>query len=160
AIDRAGGAAHPPRESQNDAARGGAGSEGLVTPTLLLALSLWQGPGLEVTTNVDPPRLKAGEQLTFTLRVRTQATATPAIEPLSLEGFPVRGSRGMAEASLGGADGSVRPSPRDLSPRAARRGIARIGAVRVRVGEEVRQSAPIAVVVDSADAFPATALTP
>src|SRR5437016_5994092 len=115
AIDRSGGAADAARESQDVAARVGAGSEGLVTFTLLLALSLWQGPGLEVITTVDPPRLKAGEQLTFTIRVRTQANATPAIEPLSLEGFTVLGSREVTEVSLSGADGSVRTFTRDLS---------------------------------------------
>jgi len=132
-----------------------------VSPALVLAL-LVQGRGLEITASVDRGRLTVGEQVTLTILVRAPTAEVPRLELPSLAGFAVVGTREATEVSLqgGGIQGVARAVVRSVTLRAERSGTLTIGSVRVRVGNTVAATNPITIVVDSAAAFPAAALSP
>lgn len=133
-----------------------------MSPVVLVLALLAQGQKLDVTASVDRARLTVGEQVTLTIHVRAETAEPPTLELPSLAGFAVMGTREATEVTLqgGGIQGVARAVVRSITLRAERSGTLTIGAVRVRVGTAVAVTGPITIVVDSAPAFPAAALTP
>jgi BatD DUF11 like domain len=131
-----------------------------VTPALLAALVLLQGNRLEASASVDRTRLPVGQQVTLTIRVRTQSAEAPRIELPSLPGFTVQGSREATQVSLGGAEGMTRAIVRSLSLRAEHPGVLVIGPVRVSVSGRSAATSPITIFVDSTSAYPGMTLGP
>jgi oxygen tolerance protein BatD len=136
-------------------------SQKLVTPVVGLLLAL-QGLAPDVRASVDRTRLRAGEQLTLT--VRAQA---PSAEPVSLTlppltGFAILGSRDVSEVLLEGGQGAgpARTTTREVQLRAERPGTLVIGPVRARQGAQVVATDPITIIVDSAGTGVATSLSP
>ncbi len=133
-----------------------------MSPVVLALALLVQGQRLDVTASVDRARLTVGEQVTLTIQVRAETAESPSLELPSLAGFAVIGTREATEVTLqgGGIQGVARAVARSITLRAERAGTLTIGAVRVRVGKTVAVTNPITIVVDSAAAFPAAALSP
>jgi BatD DUF11 like domain len=131
-----------------------------VTGLVLAALLAVQGPDLDVTASVDRTHLTVGEQVTFTIQVRSGTGDVPGYELPPLAGFSVVGSRDATDVTFQGRNGVMRVAMHGLTLRAERPGRLTIGSVRVHVGESTALTAPITVTVDSAGAFPATTLSP
>lgn len=125
----------------------------------LALLLVVQGRGLDITASVDRARIAVGEQVTLTVQVRVSSTESPRFDLPSFAGFSVVGTREAAEVSLQGPEGMTRTAVRAVTLQAERPGRLVIGPVRVRVGELVAQTEPLTVIVDSAAAFPAAALS-
>ncbi len=116
--------------------------------------------GAEVTAGVDRTHLRAGEELTLTIRARSRASDPVEIMVPSLNGFTIVGTRDMTEVSFNGASGSVRTTVRELQLRAQQPGALLIGPVRARQGVSVVATDPILVTVDSAADRTTSTLSP
>jgi len=116
--------------------------------------------GAEVTAGVDRTHLRAGEELTLTIRARSRASDPVEIMVPSLNGFAIVGTRDMTEVSFNGASGSVRTTVRELQLRAQQPGALLIGPVRARQGVSVVATDPILVTVDSAADRTTSTLSP
>ncbi|HXG95940.1 MAG TPA: BatD family protein [Gemmatimonadales bacterium] len=116
--------------------------------------------GAEVTAGVDRTHLRAGEELTLTIRARSRASDPVEIMVPSLNGFTIVGTRDMTEVSFNGASGSVRTTVRELQLRAQQPGALLIGPVRARQGVSVVGTEPILVTVDSAADRTTSTLSP
>jgi len=116
--------------------------------------------GAEVTAGVDRTHLRAGEELTLTIRARSRASDPVEIMVPSLNGFTIVGTRDMTEVSFNGGSGSVRTTVRELQLRAQQPGALLIGPVRARQGVSVVATDPILVTVDSAADRTASTLSP
>lgn len=125
---------------------------------LVTALAV-QGPDLDVTASVDRTHLTVGEEITFTIQIRSQTDASPIFGLPPLAGFAVVGSRDATDVTFQGRNGVQRVARHELRLRAERPGRLTIGSVRVHVGESTALTPPITVRVDSAGAFPATTLS-
>ena len=125
---------------------------------VVAALTVMQGA--EVTAGVDRTHLRAGEELTLTIRARSRASDPVEIMMPSLNGFAIVGTRDMTEVSFNGAFGSVRTTVRELQLRAQQPGALLIGPVRARQGVSVVATDPILVTVDSAADRTASTLSP
>lgn len=127
--------------------------------TPLALLLLVQGRGPDITASVDRARIAVGEQVTLTVQVHVSSTESTRFDLPSFAGFSVVGTREAAEVTLQGPDGVMRTAVRAVTLQAERPGRLVIGPVRVRVGELVAETQPLTIIVDSAAAFPATALS-
>ncbi len=116
--------------------------------------------GAEVTAGVDRTHLRAGEELTLTIRARSRASDPVEIMVPSLNGFAIVGTRDMTEVSFNGTFGSVRTTVRELQLRAQQPGALLIGPVRARQGVSVVATDPILITVDSAADRTASTLSP
>src|SRR5258706_11083903 len=116
--------------------------------------------GAEVTAGVDRTHLRAGEELTLTIRARSRASDPVEIMVPSLNGFAVVGTGEMTEVSFNGTSGSVRTTVRELQLRAQQPGALLIGPVRARQGVSIVATDPILVTVDSAADRTASTLSP
>ena len=125
---------------------------------VVAALMVMQGA--EVTAGVDRTHLRAGEELTLTIRARSRATDPVEIMVPSLNGFAVVGTRDMTEVSFNGTSGSIRTTVRELQLRAQQPGALLIGPVRARQGVSIVATDPILVTVDSAADRTASTLSP
>jgi hypothetical protein len=131
-----------------------------VTGIVVVAAALMAVQGAEVTAGVDRTHLRAGEELTLTIRARSRATDPVEIMVPSLNGFAVVGTRDMTEVSFNGASGSIRTTVRELQLRAQQPGALLIGPVRARQGVSIVATDPILVTVDSAADRTASTLSP
>src|SRR5438093_10975644 len=134
ALHRPRRAEDPPRSNRPDAAPGGAGCEGLVTPALWLLVALQSAPPPDVTAQVDRARVPAGEELTLTIRARSRSAEPVAVALPGLSGFIIVGSRDVTEVTLEAVGGPVRTMTREVRPKTQRPGTLVIGPVRVRQG--------------------------
>ena len=116
--------------------------------------------GAEVTAGVDRTHLRAGEELTLTIRARSRASDPVEIMVPSLNGFAIVGTRDMTEVSFNGTFGSVRTTVRELQLRAQQPGALLIGPVRARQGVSVVATDPILITVDSAADRTVSTLSP
>jgi hypothetical protein len=131
-----------------------------VTGIVAVVASLMVMQGAEVTAGVDRTHLRAGEELTLTIRARSRATDPVEIMVPSLSGFAVVGTRDMTEVSFNGASGSIRTTVRELQLRAQQPGALLIGPVRARQGVSIVATDPILITVDSAADRTTSTLSP
>src|SRR6266699_3684915 len=160
ALHRPRRAEDPPRSDRPDAAPGRAGREGLVTPALWLLVALQSAAPPDVTAQVDRARVPAGEELTLTIRARSRSAEPVALTLPGLTGFTIVASREVTEVTLEGVGGPVRTMTREVRLKTQRPGTLVIGPVRVRQGLREIATPPLSVMVDSAAAGLATAVSP
>jgi hypothetical protein len=131
-----------------------------VTGIVAVVAALTVMQGAEVTAGVDRTHLRAGEELTLTIRARSRASDPVEIMVPSLNGFAVVGTRDMTEVSFNGASGSIRTTVRELQLRPQQAGALLIGPVRARQGVSIVATDPILVTVDSAADRTTSTLSP
>ena len=122
-----------------------------MTLAVILALALQGAP--EVTATVDRTRLRVGEELLLTVRVRTHSAEGVRVEIPPPVGFALIGTRAFTEVSLPPEGGTLRVTVRELRLRAERAGRSQIAHIRVVHGRRTVTVDPVTVdVAAGADA--------
>ena len=122
---------------------------------LLLALALQQP---QVVVQVDRDEVLVGGELSITIIVTASGTDRVLIDDPDFRGLELLDQRQQTRVSM--ADGVPRRvTTRELTLRAVQAGVARIGAVRVRQGDQAAESPPLEITVRAPDVAPATALS-
>lgn len=117
---------------------------------LLVVAALAQAP--EVTASVDRTRVRAGDEVTLSVRARTRSPEPIEIVLPPLTGLSLVASSEFTQVSFTPDAGPVRTTVRDLQLRVEQMGSVVIGAVRVRQGRQTVATAPITLTVDSSAA--------
>jgi hypothetical protein len=141
----------------------------LVTAFLLALLAMHgdqrrdvQAASPEATVTVDRSRLRLGEELLLTVRVRSRVTPQPLriiVPPLT--GLATVGSRELTEVAVSPDGGPpVRITVRELRLRAERAGRRVIPSIRLEQGDKAVLLSPLSIEVDSGRTGLAEPLSP
>ncbi len=118
-----------------------------MTGVLFALAVLLQAP--EVTATVDRTRVRAGDEITLSVRARTRSAEPLEVILPALTGLGLLGSSEFTQVSFPANAGPVRTTVRDLQLRVEKAGSVVIGPIRVRQGQLTVETAPITLTVDS-----------